>query len=71
VLVPDATAGEQPPMLRGPGDWFSDEDGGFVPAGRALGKILYYAFDVLVLAGRDVMSPPLSARREARAAAVR
>jgi bifunctional non-homologous end joining protein LigD len=32
--------------------------------GSSNGPILYYVFDVLVLAGRDVMGMPLSARRE-------
>jgi bifunctional non-homologous end joining protein LigD len=28
------------------------------------GPLIYYAFDVLILAGKDVMSEPLTARRE-------
>jgi ATP-dependent DNA ligase len=32
--------------------------------GSSKGPILYYVFDLLVLAGRDVMGMPLSARRE-------
>jgi bifunctional non-homologous end joining protein LigD len=32
--------------------------------GSSKGPILYYVFDVLVLAGRDVMGMPLSARRD-------
>jgi DNA ligase D-like protein (predicted ligase) len=32
--------------------------------GSSKAPVLYYVFDVLVLAGRDVMSRPLSARRE-------
>ena len=33
--------------------------------GSATGPILYYVFDVMVLAGRDVMSEPLETRRAA------
>jgi ATP-dependent DNA ligase len=34
--------------------------------GSAKGPIIYYVFDVIVLDGRDVMSEPLSTRRDLR-----